>query len=74
MKCESVQGVPMEYGYVLNLNIQRRWNCAKQCKLCFHCLGEGHMGQYCNRTRVCRIDNYKKSTIDYYTKIEVIIS
>jgi len=42
------------------MNLQRRWDCAKQCKLCFRCLGEGHLGQYCNRTRVCGIDNCKE--------------
>ena len=28
--------------------------------MCFHCLGEGHLGQYCNRTRVCGQDGCKE--------------
>ena len=53
----------MEHGYVLTLN---RWiykaggTVLKQCKLCFRCLGDGHLGQYCNQTRVCGIDNCKE--------------
>ena len=35
------------------LDISKRWECAKKFKLCFRCLGEDHLGQYCNRTRVC---------------------
>ena len=35
------------------LDIPKRWECAKKFKLCFRCLGEDHLGQYCNRTRVC---------------------
>ena len=31
----------------------KRWECAKKFKLCFRCLGEDHLGQNCNRTRVC---------------------
>ena len=42
------------------MDLQSRWDCAKQCKLCFRCLGDGHLGQYCNRTRVCGIDNCKE--------------
>ena len=38
------------------MDIQSRWDCAKQNKLCFRCLGDGHLGQFCNRTRVCGID------------------
>ena len=37
-----------------------RWDCAKKHKLCFRCLGEEHLGQFCNRTRVCGIDNRKE--------------
>ncbi|XP_065895432.1 uncharacterized protein [Dysidea avara] len=42
------------------MDLQNRWDCAKQCKLCFCCLGDGHLGQYCNRTRICGIDNCKE--------------
>ena len=34
-------------------DIPKRWECAKKFKLCFRSLGEDHLGQYCNRTRVC---------------------
>ena len=42
------------------MDIQSRWDCAKQNKLCFCCLGDGHLGQFCNRTRVCGIDGCKE--------------
>ena len=42
------------------MDIQSRWDCAKQNKLCFRCLGDGHLGQFCNRTRVCGIDGCKE--------------
>ena len=35
------------------LDTPKRWECAKKFKLCFRCLGEGHLGQHCNRTKVC---------------------
>ena len=28
--------------------------------MCFCCLGDGHLGQFYNRTRVCGIDNCKE--------------
>ena len=33
---------------------------AKKLKLCFRCLGEGHLGQYCTRTRVCGLSGCKE--------------
>ena len=42
------------------LNIQKRWECAKRLRLCFRCLGEGHLGQYCTRTRVCGLNGCKE--------------
>ena len=42
------------------MDIQNRWDSAKRNRLCFRCLGDGHLGQYCNRTRVCGIDNCKE--------------
>ena len=42
------------------MEIQKRWDCAKRHKLCFRCLGEGHLGQLCNRTRVCGINDCKE--------------
>ena len=41
------------------MEIQNRWASAKQNKLCFCCLGDGHLGRFCNHTRVCGIDNCK---------------
>ena len=38
------------------MEISKRWECAKKFKLCFRCLGEGHLGQSCFRTRVCGLD------------------
>ncbi len=33
-----------------------RWTTAKRYRLCYRCLGEGHRGKQCLRTRICRID------------------
>ena len=38
-----------------NMNIQQRWNVAKQFKLCFRCLGDDHSGNQCTQSRVCDI-------------------
>ena len=38
------------------MEISKRWEYAKKFKLCFRCLGEGHLGQSCFRTRVCGLD------------------
>ena len=38
------------------LEVPKRWECAKKMKLCFRCLGEGHHGQNCFRTRVCGLE------------------
>ena len=38
------------------MDIQNRKNNAKRNKLCFCCLGDRQLGQFCNRTRVCGID------------------
>ena len=33
-----------------------RWNIAKQNELCYRCLGQGHQGKTCPRSRTCGID------------------
>jgi len=38
------------------LTVPRRWDHAKKLKLCFRCLGEGHLGQHCYWSRVCDIN------------------
>lgn len=35
---------------------QQRWEDAKTMKLCFRCLGTGHSGNNCKRSRLCGID------------------
>ena len=50
--CSKLHGVWV-CGDFKQLDIPKRWECAKKFKLCFRCLGEDHLGQYCNRTRVC---------------------
>ena len=39
------------------MDTQNRWDSAK---LYFRCLGDGHLGQFCNHIRVCGIDNCKE--------------
>ena len=40
--------------------MSKRWENAKKFRLCFRCLGEGHLGQYCTRTRVCGLNGCKE--------------
>ena len=42
------------------LIVPKRWDHAKKLKLCFHCLGEGRLGQHCYRSRVCGISGCQK--------------
>ena len=37
----------------LEKNVPRRWDIAKRFKLCFRCLGDGHRGKSCQRSRLC---------------------
>ena len=50
----------MGHGHVLNLN---RWRYKKDGTVLNNtscAFGDGHLGQFCNRTRVCGIDNCKE--------------
>ena len=47
--CSKLHGVWV-CGDFKQLDVPKRWECAKKFKLCFRCLGEG---QYCNHTKVC---------------------
>ena len=37
------------------MTVNERWNIAKEQKLCFRCLSDGHRGEACLRSRVCGI-------------------
>ena len=41
---------------IKELEIPKRWDCAKKLKLYFRCLGEGYVGQHCFQTRVCGLN------------------
>ena len=43
------------------MTVNHRWDIAKEHKLCFRCLGEGHRGETCSRSRVCGINGCKSS-------------
>ena len=43
------------------LDLNNRWDAAKQHGLCFRCLGEDHTGRDCKRTRTCEIDGCQKN-------------
>ena len=47
-------------GEFRQLDVSKRWENAKKLRLCFRCLGEGHLGQYCTRTRVCGLSGCKE--------------
>ena len=57
--CSNSHGV-WACGDFKQLDISKRWEYAKKFKLCFRYLGEGHLGQHCNRTRVCSQDGCKE--------------
>ena len=39
----------------------QRWEIAKRFKLCYRCLGEGHFGQACTRSRICGLDGCRET-------------
>ncbi|XP_065941558.1 uncharacterized protein [Magallana gigas] len=39
------------------LEVSQKWNFVRQSKLCFRCLGSGHLGKTCRRSRPCGIDH-----------------
>ncbi|XP_061170866.1 uncharacterized protein LOC133180337 [Saccostrea echinata] len=39
------------------LDVSQKWNFVRQSKLCYRCLGSGHFGSSCRRSRPCSIDN-----------------
>ena len=43
------------------MTVNHRWDVAKDHKLCFRCLGDGHRGESCGRSRVCGINGCKSS-------------
>ena len=40
----------------LKMGISERWSVAKRYNLCFRCLGEGHRGKICLRSRTCGLN------------------
>ena len=42
-------------------SIDQRWSHAKTLSLCYRCLGVGHQGQACRRTRECGVDGCKET-------------
>ena len=38
------------------MSVDMRWNVAKEQKLCFRCLSNGHRGEPCSRSRVCGLN------------------
>ncbi|XP_065182634.1 uncharacterized protein LOC135813469 [Sycon ciliatum] len=39
----------------------QRWTRAKELSLCYHCLGTGHRGDKCPRTRTCGVDGCQRN-------------
>ena len=42
-----------------SMNINQRWDKAKEFKLCFRCLSDTHRGERCPRSRICGINGCK---------------
>lgn len=40
----------------LKMDVTERWSVAKRYNLCFRCLGEGHRGKICLRSRTCGLN------------------
>ena len=57
--CGKSHGV-WSCGEFKQLDVSKRWENAKKLRLCFRCLDEGHLGQYCTRTRVCGLGGCKE--------------
>ena len=38
------------------MSVDMRWSVAKEQKLCFRCLSNGHHGEACSRSRVCGLN------------------
>ena len=38
------------------MTVSERWNFAKQSRLCYRCLSEGHTGSKCTKSRCCGVD------------------
>ena len=38
-----------------DMTVQKRWEKARSLKLCFRCLGHGHSGNNCSRSRPCGV-------------------
>ena len=43
------------------MNPSQRWEIAKKFKLCYQCLGDGHLGQACTRSRICSLDGCRET-------------
>ena len=43
------------------LNVEGRWEMAKKKGLCFRCLDDDHVGQYCTRARACGVNGCSKN-------------
>ena len=50
------------------------WDWAKKFKLCFHCLSEDHLGQYCIWTRVCGQNGCKEVQHQFLHKVPQSLS
>jgi hypothetical protein len=59
-KCAFCQEA-MAFGNVTDLNENDRWEKAKELKLCYRCLGGGHLAKKCKHTRICGISECKKT-------------
>ncbi|CAB4042746.1 Nucleotide-binding oligomerization domain-containing 2, partial [Paramuricea clavata] len=43
------------------MTVSERWNFAKQSRLCYRCLSEGHTGRKCTKSRCCGVDGCTKT-------------
>ena len=44
-----------------NMGVNKRWNVARDKRLCFHCLASDHEGRACTKARPCNINGCKRN-------------
>lgn len=54
--CQSSEHKIRDCGVFKKLDVSNRWQRIKKMKLCFRCLGSGHLGKDCTKSDLCGID------------------
>ena len=44
-----------------DMSVKKRWDKAKQHKMCYRCLEQNHVGRACTRSRICGMNGCKET-------------